>query len=520
MSVDTRKVSAPTAIAQLAAHLDNSPLAVVEWDADFRVILWSAQAERLFGWKESEVLGKHPSEWRFVFADDQAQISRRVTNLLDGSEARNSSSNRNYTKAGAVIDCVWYNSGLFDASGKFVSILSFVQDVTAQKKIEDQHSQLSAIVQSSDDAIIGKTLDGVITSWNPAAQRMYGYSAEEAVGKSISLIIPSERQSEYQAILQNIRQAKPVEHLETVRVCKDGSLLDVAVTISPVKNGAAVVIGASAIARDITERKRTEEALRHAQEQLLVQQQQETQRVAAELARVREQLVQQTRMAAVGQMSASIAHDLRNPLGAIRNAAYLLKRHLPAADEKLAQYVRVVEEEINAADAIIGDLLEMTRAKEPQKQKTDLLALVLAISQRLQPLSKVDWQCFCEPDPFLVWADPGQLRQVLNNVLLNAVQAMGGQGVIEVKAARVAQWDEITIADTGPGVPPENVQWIFEPLFTTKAKGTGLGLAICKQIMAKHGGVIEVMNPGAGGAVFRIRFPHEGNGGTKERIMT
>lgn len=105
-------------------------------------------------------------------------------------------------------------------------------------------------------------------------------------------------------------------------------------------------------------------------------------------------------------------------------------------------------------------------------------------------------------------------------MFLNAVQAMSGQGVIEVKAARVAQWDEITIADTGPGIPQENVPQIFEPLFTTRAKGTGLGLAICKQIMEKHGGVIEVVHPGAGGAVFRIRFPHGGKGETQERIMT
>lgn len=512
MSVDLRRVSAPTSIVQLAAHLENSPLAVVEWNADFRVIYWSAQAERLFGWKESEVLGKHPSEWRFVFADDQEQVSRTVTNLLDGSASRNSSSNRNYTKAGSVIDCVWYNSGLFDASGKFVSVLSFVHDVTAQKRIEEQHAQLSAIVQSSDDAIIGKTLDGIITSWNPAAQRLYGYRVDEAVGQPMTLIIPPERQSEYRDILRKILQAERVERLETVRVRKDGSRLHVAVTVSPIRNTTGAVIGASAIARDITERKRTEDALRHAQEELLVQQQQETERVEAELVRVREQLVQQTRMAAVGQVSASIAHDLRNPLGAIRNAAYLLKRRLPTSDEKIGQYLRVVEEEVNVADTIIGDLLEMTRAKEPRKQRTDLLALVFDISQRLQPLSEVDWRCASEPDPFLVWADPHQLRQVLNNMLLNAVQAMGGQGVIEVTAARVMPWDEITITDTGPGIPPENVQRIFEPLFTTKAKGTGLGLAICKQIMEKHGGMIEVVNTGGVGAVFRLRFPHDGNG--------
>ncbi|MGE0680170.1 MAG: ATP-binding protein [Candidatus Binatia bacterium] len=250
-------------------------------------------------------------------------------------------------------------------------------------------------------------------------------------------------------------------------------------------------------------------AIQHARlnEQLLTQQRGETERVEAELARARQQLVQQTRLAAIGQVSASIAHDLRNPLGAIRNAAYLLKHRLPQEDSKWAEYLQVVEEEVLNADRIIGDLMEMTRAKAPTKQAVDLVALVRDIFHRSNLSNEVHWRCVCDPDPFLIWADPGQIRQVLNNLLLNAAQAMEEHGTIEVKAMRRAEWDVITVADTGPGVAPEDWQQIFEPLFTTKAKGTGLGLAICKQLIERHGGAIEMIPSHGFGSVFCIRLP-------------
>ncbi len=381
-------------------------------------------------------------------------------------------------------------------------------DPTEQRKAEERDAQLAAIVQSSNDAIISETLSGIITSWNPAAQRMYGYSAAEAVGQSICLIVPPERTDELRNILQKVGRGEPLEHLETIRQRKDGTRFNVSVTISPIKDSTGQIIGASAIARDLSEHERLEATLREYEEYLLAQQRGETERVEAELALVRKQLVRQARFAAIGQISASIAHDLRNPLSAIRNAAYLLKRRTPATEPKLLHYLQIIDEEVASSEKIINDLMEMTSAKEPEKQAVDLENLVQDLCPRLALPTGVQCQWICTPSPFLVWADPNQLRQVFSNLLLNAAQAMKEQGIIEVRAMRQDGWDVLTVSDTGPGIAPEHLDHIFEPLFTTKAKGVGLGLTICRQIVERHGGVIEALLPRGSGAIFCLRLPH------------
>ena len=261
------------------------------------------------------------------------------------------------------------------------------------------------------------------------------------------------------------------------------------------------------MARDITESRRAEEEIRTAQERLLEQQRREKEHVDTELEKVRDELVTRTRLATIGQVSASIGHELRNPLGSIRNAAFFLKRRVPKGMAKWVEYLDIISEEVNRADITIGNLMEMCRPKQSGKQEVDLGRIVKEASMWANVPENVRLRVALQPDPFLVSGDAGQLRQVLANLFANAVQAMDGGGEIGVDARHRNNYDEIIVRDHGPGVPTEYRGQLFEPLFSTKAKGTGLGLTICHQIIEHHGGTIELIEAEGGGAAFEIRLP-------------
>lgn len=255
------------------------------------------------------------------------------------------------------------------------------------------------------------------------------------------------------------------------------------------------------------ERKRADEAVIAARQALLDQQRLETQRVEAELEKLRDELVLKTRLATIGQVSASIAHELRNPLGAVRNAAYFLKRRAGASDEKLTQYLSIIEHEVETSDRIISNLMEMTRAKLPEKQSVNLGEILQSIIASTPIPENVSIRRTMQPDPFTLNADPSQLRQVVSNLFTNAVQSMRHSGEIRIDAHRTDDYDVILFSDDGEGVSPVDRGRLFEPLFTTKAKGTGLGLTICRQIIERHGGSIDLIENSPRGAVFRIRLP-------------
>jgi signal transduction histidine kinase len=241
--------------------------------------------------------------------------------------------------------------------------------------------------------------------------------------------------------------------------------------------------------------------------QLREQQATETQRIESELAKVRDELVRKTRLAALGQVSASIAHDLRNPLGAVRNAAYLLKRRLGAEQPGLRDHVAIIEQEVTKADRIITNLLNMTRTRPPNKEPVDLAALAQAAWKRCVYPDAVRFRIELPEEPFLIQADPDQFSQVLSNLIGNAADAVGGDGECVVEALREPQSDVLIVRDTGPGWPEETRERLFEPLVTTKTSGTGLGLAICRQIVESHGGTIEALDGAGQGAAVRIRLP-------------
>ncbi len=260
---------------------------------------------------------------------------------------------------------------------------------------------------------------------------------------------------------------------------------------------------------EMANRERAEEAARIAQQRFVHQQRNETQHVKAELDKTRQQLINQTRLASVGQVAASIAHELRNPLGAARNAAFYLKRYTTRPEPDLMENLGIIEEEINAADRIITNLMNMTRSRPLVKEGLDFGHMVEEVLQRVGLPDGIRCQVTLDPDPLTLDADPSQLRQVIGNLITNATQALEGTGEIAIEARRAGACREIMVRDSGAGVAVEHRDRLFEPLFTTRAKGTGLGLTICRDIIERHGGTIELVDEDQPGTAFCIRLPRQ-----------
>ncbi len=285
-----------------------------------------------------------------------------------------------------------------------------------------------------------------------------------------------------------------------------------------------IVIGASLafvfrkmIIRDINRRREAEAAAQAAQKRLLEIEQAAHERVQTELNQAHAELVRSTRLATIGQMSAQVAHDIRNPLGAVRNAAYYLKRKVPANQAKWGEYLQLIEEEVDVCAEIIQNLLEITRVKEPSYAQVDLQELVTDSINRLSLPSAVQFNYTADQQPTMVVADPIQLRQVIDNLLKNALDAVQDQGSIAVSAKNDGEYWNIDVQNNGPGIPESERDAIFELFHTTKAKGTGLGLPICRQLLERHGGDVELVESTTSGTAFRVRLPIQAFHDKRER---
>jgi PAS domain S-box-containing protein len=478
----------------------------------------------------------------------------------------------------------------------------------------EEARRLAAIVESSDDAIIGKDLDGIITSWNAAAARMFGYRSAETIGRPITMIIPAERLHEEAEVLGRLRRGERVEHFETVRRARDGRLLDVSLTISPVRNSGGEIVGASKIARDIGERKRASEALRQSEatalaliesaaegilivderghilvangqveemfgyaQGALVGQPMETllpeglreRHVAhragyvaeprvrpmgrgldlagrrrdgsefpleislshvrtprglhvmafitdiAERLRIEGTARQSEKLAALGTLSAGIAHELNNPLGIIISRAELILLDDP--EQRLPPTVRedlgVIHRQAQRVARLVQALLSYARPSAPQRHPVDLSHVVdeiLLLAEK--QLTKAGVRLVTSLDRSLppVAGDAGALEQVVLNLVTNAQQAMEGGGEVRIVTRRASQragWIELVVADTGPGIPADVLPRIFDPFFTTKPGGTGLGLSITDRIVRDHGGTTDVRSSAGEGTEFVLGFP-------------
>jgi len=358
--------------------------------------------------------------------------------------------------------------------------------------------------------IVALDAAGRVSLINQRGCEVLGVSRDEIVGRDwFGTFLPERQREEVRTVFARLMAGKieATEYAENAVLTLSGEERTIAWHNKVLRDEAGVIVGTLSSGDDVTDLRRAEQTARAAQQKLTDIQRQEKDRALSELGQVREELVRKTRLAAIGQVSASIGHELRNPLGSIRNAVYLLRRRLESDGGKAAEYLDMIDGDVNRADRIITDLMEMSRPKQPNRQDVDLFGLLEESARHAAVPPEVLIRVVSAPSPFIVHLDAHQARQVLSNLFANAVQAMGGSGEIRVNAGREGDCDVISVADTGPGVPPESRGRLFEPLFSTKAKGTGLGLAICRQIVAQHGGSIEYVEKAVGGAVFEIRLP-------------
>lgn len=361
---------------------------------------------------------------------------------------------------------------------------------------------LAAVVASSDDAIISKTMDGIVTSWNPSAERIFGYAAAEMIGRPISVLAAPGKQDEMPAILEQLKRGEKVNHLETVRRRKDGELVSVSLTVSPIHDETGRLVGASKLVRDITAAKHAEAALAAAREQLEQQ---------------RSVLLHATRLSELGQIAAALAHEVNQPLSAIANyltAVQHLRRRGGDQDRIDEGIARAVEQAMRASQ-IVNRLRGFAkpsngeREPEPINQILDDAVALAGIDPRARG---VNFRLDPDPAAPLVAADRIEIQQVVFNLVRNAIEAMDDRRRKTVRlstATRDAEV-EIAVADSGPGVPPEVREQLFRPFITTKPTGMGIGLSICRRIVDRHGGRLWAENGPRGGAVFRFTLPAVG----------
>jgi len=369
-------------------------------------------------------------------------------------------------------------------------------------RLEREAFRLAAIVESAEDAIVSKDLDGIIQSWNHGAERIFGYTAQEAIGRSITIVIPDDRLDEEAEVLTRIRAELAVEHFETVRRRKDGSPIDIALTVSPIRTSTGEIIGASKIARDITEQRRLRE-------------------IAEEASRLKDEFL------------ALLSHELRTPLNTVLGYARMLRKE----DSRMVGDLRVraldaLERNADALSRLVADVLDTSRSVSG-KLRLDLEPAPLEeiVSEAVRTVSPpaeakdLSFEIHCEPG-ISVRADRDRLQQVLWNLLSNAIKFTPAGGTVSLRTRRDHGSIVISVEDTGIGIAPEHLPHVFQRFWqahtgaSREFGGLGIGLTLSRHLVEMHGGTIAVDSLGPGrGTTFTVLLPNPATALARERHL-
>ena len=412
-----------------------------------------------------------------------------------------------------------YPTPLRDERGTIVGGINMLVDITERKAADETRARLAAIVDSSDDAIVSKDLNSVITSWNAGAQRLFGYTADEVIGQPITMLMSPDRVNEEAGILARIRQGERIEHYETVRRRKDGTLLDISLSVSPVIDSRGEIIGASKIARDISDRKRADERLQHALAQR-----------TEEVTRAERALATSQRMAAVGTLAAGLAHDMFNLVTPLAWQVDGLLKSETVTDD--------VREEISVVTDLLDHLKQLAQnlslfARDPDKEgivgRTNIAQWHSSVHTLLDASVGraffIKWDCppagVTVPDAALT---PHRLTQAVQNLIHNARDAVLAAKArdpkrmpritVEARPAEDANFILLTVADNGIGMDEQTIEHCIEPFFTTRDRpnepgqtGSGLGLSLAHQIVERAGGSMHIQSTSGMGTTITLKLP-------------
>jgi PAS domain S-box-containing protein len=465
--------------------------AVISTDALGRVTFLNGVAELLTGWPQNEAVGRPLVD---VFHIVNQRTGQPVENpavraLREGTVVGLANHTVLIARDGTRRPIDDSAAPMRDPAGAVVGAVLVFRDITERLQAQEAQALLAAIVDCSEDAIISKTVNGIIRSWNAGAERLFGYSSAEAVGQPITLIIPPERFAEERYILDRLMRGERIEHYETVRVSRQGRRLDISLTVSPIRDGDGRIVGASKVARDITDRKRSEEALREADRRK-------------------------------DEFLALLAHELRNPLAPLRNGLEIMR--LAAGDANaVAQARGMMARQLGHMVRLIDDLLDVSRINRNRmelRRSRVLLADVLSSAvETARPLIDAAGHTLAmslPPDPVVLDADLTRLAQVFANLLNNSAKYTDRGGHIWLAAERRGGDVVVSVRDDGIGIPAESLPSIFDMFSQVDRSierskgGLGIGLALVKGLVEMQGGTVVAESAGAGkGSTFTVRLP-------------
>jgi len=464
--------------------------AVVVTDADGRVTFLNSVAEQLTGWS-NQASREQPLKNVFHVINERTRqpvIDPAAKVMETGAIAGLANHSVLLARDGREIPIDDSAAPIRLPDGRLFGVVLIFRDITEQRRAQLTRGWLAAIIESSDDAIVSKTLDGRITSWNPGAVRLFGHAPEEIIGKPIMTIVPPELHDEEVGVLARLRRGERVEHFETTRLAKDGRRIEVSLTVSPVRNEEGTVVGASKIARDIGERKRAERLLREAERHK-------------------------------DEFLAVLAHELRNPLAPLRNAAELLCRQSPDAATQMA--CEIMDRQLRQMTRLVDDLLDVSRIAagrvELDIDLIDMGQLLGTAAAALQPTFDAAQQQVTLTIPteaLHVHGDPIRLLQVFTNLLQNATKYTPRGGSVRVDLQRNASDAVVRVIDDGIGIPTHMLEKVFDlyaqvdPSDRRARSGLGIGLTLAKRLVELHGGSIQAHSSGKdSGSEFIVRLP-------------
>ncbi|MEO6603677.1 MAG: PAS domain S-box protein [Polyangiaceae bacterium] len=479
--------------------VENTSEGVWTYDVSGTTTFMNARMANMLGWTVEDAIGQ--PVFRFMNHDDRVQARARMARRAAGETERGEF--RLERRDGSTVWVTAHAAPLFDEGGQFEGSLALVRDITDQRRSEEARNRLAAIVESSHDAIVGSDLNGVVTSWNKAAERVYQWSATQAIGKPISILTPPGEERAVLDVLARLQSGEILEHFEAARVRRDGSLVEVALGVSAIRNSAGEVIGFSKIARDLTERRKTEAKLRQTEEQLR----------------------QGQKMEAIGNLAGGIAHDFNNLLSIILTYTELMIAEVKPEDPLIADLERVKNAGERAA-RLTKQLLAFSRQQILEPQVLDLNKATSSIRELLGRVlgEQIRLSVLEGADLGRIFADAGQIEQIMMNLAVNARDAIADVGTVTIQTSNV-ELDEayaeqhqgvtagsyvmLAVTDTGIGMDANTVKRIFDPFFTTKekGKGTGLGLATVYGIVHQSAGHIGVHSEPGHGTTFKVYFP-------------